>query len=78
MAEKTELHIAKRRAIHALLDITYMIFAFVMAFLWASDGHNRDASILLAITYWGYPWPEHRYIAPRWRSARLDGGDHGD
>ena len=75
MAELTELHIVKRRAIHSLMDLSLMIFALVMTFFWLKDGHDRDAYILLVVTYWGWPWPEHRYIAPKWRSARIDGGE---
>lgn len=41
------------------------------------DGHAREALLLMAIVYWGVPWSEHRYIAPKWRSARID-GDPGE
>ena len=53
-----ELVRVRRRAIHALLDAAMTMLAFVLAIVWATQGHDREAMILLMVAYWGGEWRE--------------------
>lgn len=54
--QHAELVRVRRRAIHAMLDAAMMMLAFVLAIVWAIQGHDREAMILLMVAYWGGEW----------------------